>query len=135
MKMLKCLCQSMANLLASSCNAGLWKMSNGLFLVEVPVYILKCLYQKFCELDICHDAVYCIFIIRMSFKAYCRGMQGIYANEVWWLLWSPRISSVNSLYGMMHTLVMMSPSVQCACVKQLGWGFFLLCIFKFFFLQ
>lgn len=93
------------------------------------VYILKCCIP---EVSWIRYMSRCS-ILHMSFKAYCRGMQGIYANEVWWLLWSPRISSVNSLYGMMHTLVMMSPSVQCACVKQLGWGFFLLCIFKFFF--
>lgn len=81
--------------------------------------------SQFCKLDTSHTAVYCIFIIHTGFKA-CRGIQGIYANEDWWLLWSPRISSVNSLYGKMHySSVMMSLSEQCACVKQLGWvGFF-----------
>lgn len=85
---------------------------------------------QFYELDTSHTAVYCIFIIHTGLKA-CRGIQGIYANEDWWLLWSPRISSVNSLYGKMHyTSVMMSLSEQCACVKQLGWvGFF--CVYFF----
>lgn len=46
--------------------------------------------SQFCELDTSHTAVYCIFIIHTSFKA-CRGIQGIYANEDWRLLWSPRI--------------------------------------------
>lgn len=67
-------------LIASSCNAGLWKMSNG------PMFEVygtsKNAVSQFCELDTSHTAVYCIFIIHTGLKA-CRGIQGIYANEDW----------------------------------------------------
>lgn len=110
---------TLERLLASSCNA--------MSMDRCLKYTSENAVSQFCELDTSHTAVYSIFIIHTGFKA-CGGIQGIYANEDWRLLWSPRISSVNSLYGMIHyALVMMSLSEQCAWLG----GFF---VYIFFYL-